>query len=591
MFPMQEERGESSAALQPFFATALALTIVLPVLAVAGLAVSVWRLQNLQASNIATPWSYWLIGAAGAALLCALINGILWGQWRARLRRYLLGVTETCRASTEGAGQARVPVEGNDEFALLGASVNALLDQRGGVYDASEAATLQGQIERLLQEVSAVGEGDLSVQVEVTPDTLGVLADSFNYMIEELAKIVGRVLSTTQQVITATRRILDRSSQLARASEAQYAQISQTSDQVEELAAFILSAARNATLSANAAQDALSSSREGQAAVIQTIEGMQRIRTNVQETAKKIKRLGERSQEIGDIVRIIEDLSERTNLLALNATIQSTLGSDAGRNFTVVADEIRALAEQSSDAAKRIAVLVKSIQSETQEVVVAMEDSTAEVVNDSSRADNAGRALQEIYGAVETQARMVEDIARAANERAQTSEAVALAMNRISEITRQTSATMQDTAASVSYLAELAEQLRASVSTFRLPAGQQAGVIGAPQQFPPMLNAPRPTGAFPTPNTGGMPQPALPPGQQGGGWAYPLPPQRGPRQTGQYPAYPGPGQTPFPPAPDQGRMGGYPPSGADLWSDPMQPPDQMDGWRNNGQPPPPFPER
>jgi hypothetical protein len=288
-------------------------------------------------------------------------------------------------------------------------------------------------------------------------------------MIEELAKVVGRVQSTAVQVTNATRRILDRSADLAHASEIQVKQIAQTTEAVEALANFIQNVARNAQSSVEAAQDALKNAAAGQQSVHQTIEGMMRIRENVQETSKKIKRLGERSNEIGEIVRIIEDIADQTNLLALNAAIQSAMAGEHGRGFAVVADEIRLLAERSTESTKRIATLVKSIQGDTHEVVVAMEDSTQEVVKGSQLADDAGRSLNSIYSAVERQAKMIEDIARAANEQTTVSEAVAVAMGRISEITRQTDAGAQEAAVSVSYLAELSEQLRASVSTFHLP--------------------------------------------------------------------------------------------------------------------------
>jgi hypothetical protein len=249
----------------------------------------------------------------------------------------------------------------------------------------------------------------------------------------------------------------------------QVGQISQTTQAVEELATFIQNVAHNARLSAEAAQDALRNANVGQNAVRQSIEGMVLIRENVQETSKKIKRLGERSNEISEIIRIIEDIADQTNLLALNAAIQSAMAGEHGRGFAVVADEIRLLAERSTESTKRIETLVKSIQGDTYEAVVAMEDSTQEVVKGSSLADDAGRALNSIYTAVERQAQMIEDIANAANEQAQVSENVAVAMGEISETTRQTNIGTQEASMSVSYLAELADQLRASVSTFRLP--------------------------------------------------------------------------------------------------------------------------
>jgi len=406
-----------------------------------------------------------------------------------RIKDRLLGLVDVCRAYVGGDRAVRVSVDGEDEFAQLSSTVNMLLDtplggsgQRNAgssVIGGNDAAALQAQIEKLLQEVSAVGDGDLRVQAEVTPDTLGVLADSFNYMIEELAKVVGRVQSTAVQVTNATRRILDRSAELAQASETQVEQISRTTEAVEALAAFIQTVARNAQVSVEVAQEALRNANSGQQAVRQTIEGMMLIRENVQETAKKIKRLGERSNEIGEIVRIIEDIADQTNLLALNAAIQSAMAGEHGRGFAVVADEIRLLAERSTESTKRIETLVKSIQGDTYEAVVAMEDSTQEVVKGSQLADEAGRSLNTIYDGVERQAKMIDTIARSANEQSSVSEAVAAAMSQILEITRQTDAGTQEAAVSVSYLAELAEQLRSSVSTFRLPdsANEMAGAF------------------------------------------------------------------------------------------------------------------
>jgi methyl-accepting chemotaxis protein len=413
-----------------------------------------------------------------AACALVVVLGILITHYlvQRRIKDRLISLVNVCRDYAGGDRTVRVSVNGDDEFAMLAMALNTLLDAQGNnmsnaapVSASGDAAALQAQIEKLLQEVSAVGDGDLRVQAEVTPDTLGVLADSFNYMIEELAKVVGRVQATAVQVTNATRRILDRSAELAQASEAQVEQISQTSKAVEALATFIQDVAQNALLSAETAQEALRDATKGQQAVRQTIEGMMAIRENVQETSKKIKRLGERSNEISEIVRIIDDIADQTNLLALNAAIQSAMAGEHGRGFAVVADEIRLLAERSTESTKRIATLVKSIQGDTYEAVVAMEDSTQEVVKGSQLADEAGRALNSIYSAVERQTQMIEGIARAANDQTAVADAVAAAMARISEIIRQTDAGTQEAAVSVSYLAELSEQLRSSVSTFRLP--------------------------------------------------------------------------------------------------------------------------
>jgi twitching motility protein PilJ len=463
---MNPDRNRGGMTVDALMQTGLIVSTAIPVVAFALLGFASLQLDHTTLVLV-------IVFCAIIVLLGVLIVNYFVQR---RIKDRIQDLVSVSRDYVGGDRAARAVVNGDDDFAMLAMSINGLLENSVGGASlggfsatGSDAAALQAQIEKLLQEVSAVGDGDLRVQAEVTPDTLGVLADSFNYMIEELAKVVGRVQSTAVQVTNSTRRILDRSAELAQASEAQVAQISQTTESVEALAVFIQNVAHNAQLSAQVAQEALRSAISGQQSVSQTIEGMMLIRENVQETAKKIKRLGERSNEIGEIVRIIEDIADQTNLLALNAAIQSAMAGEHGRGFAVVADEIRLLAERSTESTKRIATLVKSIQGDTYEAVVAMEDSTQEVVKGSQLADEAGRSLNSIHSAVERQAQMIEDIARAANQQTSVSEAVAVAMSQISEITRQSDVGTQEAAVSVSYLAELAEQLRASVATFRLP--------------------------------------------------------------------------------------------------------------------------
>ncbi len=466
---MNPARTQSGMTINALLQMGMFISVAIAVICIAILAAVSTSL------NTGTSGTFFLV-----ALACAIITvlGIITTNHliQRRLRAHTNALAEVCRDYVSGNRSVRAPINGDDDFAMLSMQLNSLLDSQGnasanGSFNgaAGDAATLQAQIEKLLQEVSAVGDGDLRVQAEVTPDTLGVLADSFNYMIEELAKVVGRVQTTAVQVTNSTRRILDRSAELAQASDIQVDQISQTTEAVEALATFIQKAAHDAQLCVEVAQEALQNASSGQGAVRQTIEGMMQIRENVQETSKKIKRLGERSNEISEIVRIIDDISDQTNLLALNAAIQSAMAGEHGRGFAVVADEIRQLAERSTESTKRIATLIKSIQGDTYEAVVAMEESTQEVVKGSQLADDAGRALNSIYSAVERQTQMIENIAQSANQQTSVSEAVAVAMGQISEITRQTNEGTQDAAVSVSYLADLAEQLRSSVSTFRLP--------------------------------------------------------------------------------------------------------------------------
>src|SRR5947207_11311709 len=506
---MNPDRNRGAMTVNGLMQLGLFLSAAIPVIMIAFLGVfASQRIQSSGNNGDSTTFVLVVVACAIVALIGVLtINYFVQREVKSRL----LGLVDVCRDYAGGDRSIRAVVNGDDEFAMLSMSLNTLLDNQGtsqsGVSFSSngnDAAALQAQIEKLLQEVSAVGDGDLRVQAEVTPDTLGVLADSFNYMIEELAKVVGRVQTTAVQVTNATRRILDRSAELAQASETQVGQISQTTEAVEALAVFIQNVARNAQLSAEVAQEALRNANSGQQSVRQTIDGMMLIRENVQETSKKIKRLGERSNEIGEIVRIIEDIADQTNLLALNAAIQSAMAGEHGRGFAVVADEIRLLAERSTESTKRIATLVKSIQGDTHEVVVAMEDSTQEVVKGSQLADDAGRSLNSIYSAVERQAKMMQDIASAANEQAQVSESVAVAMGQISEITRQTNTGTQAASMSVSYLAELADQLRASVSTFQLPERTNE-VLGSFSNAPAVPESPNSRNSqrfMPTLNTG-----------------------------------------------------------------------------------------
>ncbi len=461
-----------------------------------------------------------------AAVISVMAVAVSVTRIRSVTRDYVATLNEACREAMSGNRAMRAPVVGDDDFAAFASTINRMVAS-GAIAGAGAAATkvatssvegpdaivLQAQIEKLLTEVSAVGDGDLRVQAEVTPDTLGVLADSFNFMIEELAKVVGRVQATTNQVSTATRRLLDRSAEVAHSSEAQARQITLASDRVAQLADFVQLSATNALQAAASAREALQSSRDGQASVVKTTEGMAHIRENVQETSKKIKRLGERSQEVGEIVRLIEDIAEQTNLLALNAAIQSAMAGEHGRGFHVVADEIRILAERVAEATKRVGAIVKTIQGDTYEAVVAMEDSTQEVIEGSRLADEAGRALQRIYAAVERQASMINDIASGANERRQVAEAVAVAMGQIADVTKQTNSTTQDTMTSVSYLAELAEQLRASVAAFRLP-DQLAEAAGLPQGLEQAPLTPGQLGYQVQPGWGQQPEafPALPAG-------------------------------------------------------------------------------
>ncbi|HEX5165958.1 MAG TPA: methyl-accepting chemotaxis protein [Thermomicrobiales bacterium] len=369
----------------------------------------------------------------------------------------------------EGDMTARATVQTQDEVGQTAASVNQMLDEITALVQTKEERdNLQRQITGLLMEVSDVAEGDLTVEAQVTADTLGSVADAFNYMIGELRQIISNVNETTVAVSSSSADILQTSASLARASETQAQQIADTSLAVNEMSRSIQQVSQNATVSAEVAREARNNAQAGSKAVHATIEGMQRIRSEVQETSRTIKRLGESSQEIGQIVQLIEEIANQTNLLALNAAIQAAMAGEHGRGFAVVAEEVRRLAERAAGATRQINTLVTSIQTETAEAVVSMDNSTREVVAGSRLADEAGGALVQIDGVVGRLSELIDAISDAAEQQAQASVEITQAMTNISEITQTTSTGTLQAAESVNHLASLAERLRQSVATFKL---------------------------------------------------------------------------------------------------------------------------
>ena len=371
----------------------------------------------------------------------------------------------------QGDLTSRVEVESSDEIGEMARSLNTMLDNTLAlVQSKDEKEEIQKSIMKLLNEVSGVADGDLTMEAEVSTDMTGAIADSFNFMIEQLRKIIGNVQTATLQVSSAANEIHASADHLAGGSENQAEQIVHTSAAIDEMAVSIQQVSENAALSTTVAQQALANAKQGNVAVKGTIEGMNRIREQAQETSKRIKRLGETSQEIGQIVQLIDDIADRTSILALNASIQAAAAGDAGRGFAVVAEEVERLAVRSTEATKKIAALVKAIQGETNEAVAAMEKSISEVVSGSKVANQAGQSLQEIEGVSVKLAELIQSISLASKHQARGSEALSKSMGDISQITRQTAAGTKQTADSVNSLAKLADGLRESVSTFRLPA-------------------------------------------------------------------------------------------------------------------------
>ncbi|MFN8512402.1 MAG: methyl-accepting chemotaxis protein [Chloroflexia bacterium] len=390
-----------------------------------------------------------------------------------QLTRPLSRMESAARRIAGGDYTVRVPAAGEDQFSNLGRTMNQMVDQitDNARRQEAENSSLQRQIVQLLDEVGTVAEGDLTIEAEVHDGALGAVADSFNYMITELRGIIGRVNMATQQVGTSTDEILTTTDTLSRSAEQQAARIADTSTAIEEMAVSIQQVSENAAISAQVAREAQSSAQTGAQAVVATVAGMTRIRQQVQETAKKIKRLGEVSQEIGQAVQLIEEIARRTNRLALNAAIQAAMAGEHGKGFAVVAEEVRRLAERTSTATSQITDLVSAIQSETAGAVVAMEEGTREVVAGSRLADDAGRNLEAIDQIVDHLAELIEAISLAAEQQARASAGIARAMGELSTVTQGTAVGSQQAATSVASLAALADDLRESIAAFRLEAG------------------------------------------------------------------------------------------------------------------------
>lgn len=327
----------------------------------------------------------------------------------------------------------------------------------------------QDAILRLLDELGNLAEGDLTVQASVTEDITGAIADSVNFAIEALRDLVSTINNTSGLVAAAVQETSAIADRLAKSSEIQARQIENVSATVMQMAQSMDEVSAKTAASAEVAEKSVGIAHEGGDRVRHTIHGMNVIREHIQDTSKRIKRLGESSQEIGDIVALINDIADQTNILALNAAIQASAAGDAGRGFAVVADEVQRLAERSSNATKRIETLVKTIQADTNEAVISMEKSTAEVVGGAGLAEKAGEALDEIEKVSAKLAELIDEISKSAGQVSEMASRVSTAMISINEITGQTAESSVATASAIGTLNQLAQELRQSVAGFRLP--------------------------------------------------------------------------------------------------------------------------
>jgi twitching motility protein PilJ len=336
-------------------------------------------------------------------------------------------------------------------------------EQAKAANDQNQAAIL-----RLMNELQEVADGDLTVQATVSEDITGAIADSLNYTVEELRGLVGRVTKTAEQVTSASNEAQSISTELLQASQKQSREIQETGQAVLQMASQITDVSRSASESAEVARQSVTAAEQGSQAVENAIKGMTEIREQIQETSKRIKRLGESSQEIGEITELISDITEQTNVLALNAAIQAASAGEAGRGFSVVAEEVQRLAERSAEATKQIGALVRTIQTDTHDAVAAMEKSTQGVVEGARLSDAAGAALLDIRRVSNQLAELIQEISTATGLQAQSASGVAGNIQNILTVTEQTQQGTQQTAQSIHALSTLAEELKNSVSRFRV---------------------------------------------------------------------------------------------------------------------------
>ncbi len=418
-------------------------------------------------------------GASGAVMGAALLSlGVAaFMAWRlgSVVVTPVQSLTEFSERLAAGDPRARAEVLSNDELGLIAENLNRAVAKVSKATSNQEAnESLQRSITELLAVINQVARGDLAQRGKVTNDALGNVTDSINYMLDNFTKVLERVRKAAMEVTACSNNILVAADEMQAGATQQDQEITNTSSAVEELTVSMKQVSNNAEASAEAARRALDAAEQGNRAVRDTLEGMQRIRASVQATAKKIKSLGDRSLEISEIINVINDITEQTNLLALNAAIEAARAGDAGRGFAVVADEVRKLAEHSRSATKDIAALIKAIQAETNEAVVVMEEGTKEVEGGASLADQAGRALDAISSVVRQSAELVQEISLASKQQVRGTEGVAHAMQIISGITRQTSQGTRGTVATVSQLVKLSDQLNEALSQFRAASKQAA---------------------------------------------------------------------------------------------------------------------
>lgn len=427
--------------------------------------------QILNAHGIGSSQTYPLIlGMAVALMLSTAIVISLGYMVNITITQPLRQLATLTRRIRQGETGARVSITGRDEISMVAASMNSMLDNIVQLIQQTtrQRDGLQFQVEKLVNEVSGIGEGDLSIQAEVTSDALGVLANSFNYMIKELSNLVVRVKMVAQQVELSATQTSGQMTELVRIADSQIQQIGVAAQQVEQMAQFSHKAAEKVQLLGAAADQTRTSAYNGLSTVQQTIERMGRINTNVQETASQATILQDRSREINEIINVISWIANSTNRLALDATIQGAMAGEHGRGFQAVAEDIRRLAERSKEQVNLITRVVRGVSEDMERATRSMQETARETSEGATLVLKTGTAFEKIYAVVEQQAQEIETIHQVVNTLLQAASSVAQIMQNVSDSTYQSSTSTRGVAEHMEFLARRAEQLHYSVEAFKL---------------------------------------------------------------------------------------------------------------------------
>src|SRR6266700_4108635 len=427
-----------------------------------------------------TPTILWTIVAFFFSTLVVFLIGYIVNLTITSPLRQLAFLT---RRIAQGDTEARARPVGHDEIYLVASSMNTMLDHIVRLAQEAHAqhSILQTRVEQLIKEVSGIGEGDLRAQAQISPDALGILARSFNYMIGELGSLVVRVKVVASEVEQLTTITLDRMTQLVETANRQINLIGGATVEVEKMAGSTRAVAARAHTLSTIALETQQTANTGREAVQQVVEDMRRVHMNVQSTSGKVKLLGENSREINDIVEVITNVAYQTNRLALDAAVQAAMAGDNGKGFSAVASDIRRLAEQTKNQAGRITSIVRSVNENIDNAGNAIHDTERETAEGTRHAQQAGAALGSIFNAVERQAEEIESINKMATQQLKSSSTVAQIMHSVSQDTQESSAGTRDASQNMWRLSQLVEQLRASVEAFKLPHNSRFSSRDLPQ--------------------------------------------------------------------------------------------------------------